>query len=365
MKTMLQLEKRSQRTLDREIISTQVKYAINRALGAGRGRVWAAGRPNIDEEQDNGSGYVYKASIKFQRTGRSTPDDVLERQWCKIQEIAEAAVRSKGWCLLGASPQTEKTETPGVEQVQRAGKAYAPLDVCIDPGQHFSHLYERDSQIEIILSSVREYVRSGFSNRFHAVLYGEPASGKTELLRSLTRMVGKGAVLHFDATSTTKAGAERVLLESADVPPILCIEEIEKTDEAALRWLLGVLDFRSEVRKVTHNRGIMVREVKLLCLATVNDFDLFRRLMDGALASRFSHKVWCPRPSRTVLEQILSREVEKAGGDKAWISPAIDWCVDQEHTNDPRRVITVCLSGRERLLDGGYQTHLKNTMPGG
>ena len=205
------------------------------------------------------------------------------------------------------------------------------------------------------------HAESGFSERFHAVLHGPPACGKTEILRSLSRMVGRDAVLHFDATSTTKAGAERTLLETADIPPVLCIEEIEKTDEQSLRWLLGVLDFRGEVRKVTH-RSTAVREVKLLCLATVNDMDLFKRIMDGSLASRFTHKIKCPRPSREALEKILLREVTLAKANTAWIKPALEWCVEEEKTNDPRRIVAVCLCGGDKLLTGEYQESLRATI---
>jgi hypothetical protein len=88
-------------------------------------------------------------------------------------------------------------------------------------------------------------------------------------------------------------------------------------------------------------------------------------MMDGALASRFSHKIYCPRPGRQVLEQILLREVNKHDGDRTWIKPALDYCLDIEQTNDPRRIITVCLCGREKLLTGEYQRILQASRQGG
>lgn len=64
---------------------------------------------------------------------------------------------------------------------------------------------------------------------------------------------------------------------------------------------------------------------------------------------------------RSSLQKILEREVARANGNPLWIAPALDWCIDEEHTNDPRRVITVCLCGRDALLDGSYQKHLRAT----
>jgi hypothetical protein len=281
-----------------------------------------------------------------------------------MQQIAEDALRSRGWGSLSQSAkQPDETPTPGASNGKPGKTVHVPGEIPLDQGEHFAHLYGLNPQIAQMLSAVREYAHSEFRNRFHCALWGAPACGKTEILRSLTRMVGTDNVLHLDATSTTSAGAKQLLLESANIPPILCVEEIEKADEISLRWLLGVLDYRAEVRSVKFRTGVVAKEVKLLCLATVNDMDLFNRMMDGALASRFSHKIKCPRPSREVLTMILQREIEKNAGDRAWIGPTQDWGLDREQTNDPRRLITVCLCGREKQLTGEYQKMLAATTP--
>ena len=90
--------------------------------------------------------------------------------------------------------------------------------------------------------------QSGFQNRNHCVLFGPPACGKSEILLAFKRLLGADAVMTFDATSTTEAGARRELRQLANIPPIPIVEEIEKTDERSLRWLLGVLDTRGEIR---------------------------------------------------------------------------------------------------------------------
>jgi len=174
-------------------------------------------------------------------------------------------------------------------------------------------------------------------------------------------MLGADAVLQFDATSTTEAGARRELRQLANIPPILVCEEIEKTDERSLRWLLGVLDTRGEIRGVNYRDASFQRDVKLLCLATVNDIKRFNEVMSGALSSRFANKIRCPQPSREVMERILQREVQKINGNPAWIKPALDYCLDIEKTNDPRRAIAVALCGQEKLLTGEYQQWLEAT----
>ena len=359
------LEKQSLRRLDAGVMRDQLTRIAARALGGGRGRTWSlASRISVGEPTaDNGSGLLYQVRLRFERTGRKAPEAVLNRQWQIIQKMAATAGNGKGWTLPDLKPEPSVDEQEQLEP-RRPRAAVTPERLVVPQGKHFTHLFERDSQIALVQSALDAYVTSAYEDRFHCVLFGPPACGKTEILRSFARMLGEDAVLTFDATSTTKAGAERILLETERIPPVLIVEEIEKTDEASLRWLLGVLDHRAEIRKITY-RMVAAKSVKLLCLATVNDIGLFRRIMDGALASRFSHHIHCPRPSRAVLQRILEREVARAGGDRAWIEPTLDWCLNREpeqRKKDPRRAITVCLSGRERLLTGEYQRHLAATM---
>ncbi len=639
MSHTLTLFKVSKNSLNPEVMKRQLNHALDRSLAGTRGKVWSGSKGKI-QHTDQDDEHLYSSTLRFTRTGKAIKKDTEIRQLDRIKAIAERAVRSRGWtsdCLSSATIQPTVGEQ--IAQVMQGAppapsqvSAYASVKINVDPNAgYFSHLYNLDSQIELVLSAVQEYERSEFVNRFHCVLYGSAACisgtanvsvnragksfdlslkslylrfnglpdfttpgqgehrilwkaniptkirtmsatgeiillpvqrvlhkgrqitytvktnkrevratadheffigsgwsavsalrvgdqifvgekksvsagkpwkrnhyrevgglkghplaktrgrvreshlaveahmnglslceyvsrirkkqtagfvylsknnvvhhidenpqnnsqdnleikqrsrhsaehgserlwknvvakavpeiitsiekfgqedvydvalgqephnflandivvhncGKTEVLRSLTKMLGSDAVMHFDATSTTSAGAKQLLTESDKIPPVLCIEEIEKADEASLRWLLGVLDYRAEVRALKFRAGLVRRNVKLLCLATVNDFGLFGRMMDGALASRFSNKIYFPRPTREVLEKILEREIAKSGGDVAWIAPALDYCLDKEDTNDPRRIITVCLCGREKLLTGEYQKVLAATQ---
>lgn len=359
MKHTLKIYKMSQRSLNPTVVKKDIERGVSRALAGGRGRSWGLFEARTERTDQDGE-YLYTVHITFERTGKATDEANEHRQFVRIQEIVEAAVRGRGWSMNGESPSRKKAQAEASSHEQHD---YAEVKINTDPSGYFDHLYNLDSQIDLVLSAVEEYQRSEFNNRFHCVLYGEPACGKTEILRSLGKMLGPDAVMNFDATSTTAAGAKQLLTEASHIPPVLCIEEIEKADEQSLRWLLGVLDYRAEVRALKFRAGLNVREVKLLCLATVNDFGLFNKMMDGALASRFSHKIYCPRPTANTLEKILTREVTKAGGDPRWIKPALEYCTTIEKTNDPRRIITVCLCGKDRLLTGEYQRVLTATRP--
>jgi hypothetical protein len=200
----IKLVKSSQRSLNETVIIARMDHAIQRVVGGGRGKVWSAKRGAITNEQ-NGENFLYTASIKLKRIGRQAAPEKLDAQVARMQEIAEAAVRSQGWAILGQGQDPAQVQPEQKPLIQ-------PSEIITIPGEHFGHLYGLDPQIELVLSSLREYTRSEWQNRFHVVLHGAPASGKTEILRSLSKMVGPDAVMHFDATSTTAAGAKQLLI---------------------------------------------------------------------------------------------------------------------------------------------------------
>jgi hypothetical protein len=171
------------------------------------------------------------------------------------------------------------------------------------------------------------------------------------------------AYIYMNGAATSKAGAESKLGGASIIPPIMFIEEIEKTTEDSLRWLLTVLDERAELRKLNYRVDIR-KSVPILCIATANSEEKFEGFDSGSLASRFSSKVYCQRPERNVLKQILKREIDKLSGHGIettynWIDPTLDYCLNEEKNDDPRHVITVCLTGRDGLLDGSFQETLK------
>jgi hypothetical protein len=61
------------------------------------------------------------------------------------------------------------------------------------------------------------------------------------------------------------------------------------------------------------------------------------------------------------MQKILEREILKSNGKTEWIEPTLKFCMDEEEINDPRKIIPICLCGRDDLLDGTYQKAIRET----
>ena len=238
---------------------------------------------------------------------------------------------------------------------------YSDVAVPDDFEGNFDHLFGLDSHIKRIKLAMLAGISSDWRNRFHCALIGPPGCGKSDICASLKRTLGEDAVMEFDATATTAAGAIKELAEREILPRVMVVEEIEKADEKSLAFLLGVCDLRGEIRKTTARTTIQ-RDTKVFVIATVNNMELFEKMAAGALASRFANKIHFKRPSRETLAMILTREVMKVDGDERWIKPALDYCDDHDIT-DPRQVIALCLCGGDELVTGEYQKMLADTSP--
>lgn len=227
--------------------------------------------------------------------------------------------------------------------------------------ENFAHLYGLDSAIFRVKAALEQAQASGWKNRFHVALVGPPGCGKSDICQSVKRALGEDAVLEFDATATTAAGAIKELAEREILPRVLVVEEIEKADEKSMSFLLALCDTRGEIRKTTA-RSTIQRDTKMLVIATVNDIPLFEKLQANALASRFSaNKVHFRRPGRETFVKILKREIGKLpNGNEAWIDPALDYAFAHGIT-DPRAIIGLCLCGGDDLLTGKYQRMLDET----
>lgn len=345
-------------------------HAIMSAVTAGqKARGWTVGfedgRATFRQLPNRSGGYVYTVDVavackpsKLRSTLGQEFENIVAMMHAKAMQPAN---RWRVSHIDGEPYVAKEVERIEVDSSEEIG--YAPLNMPEDAEWEaaFDHLYGLDDYTLMIRRQIEAAEMSGWQQRVNIALVGPPACGKSDICKSLKKVLGEEAVLEFDGTSTTQAGAQQELAEREELPRILLVEEIEKAPEASLQWLLSVLDLRGEVRKTTA-RGNILREVHMVGICTVNDWELFQNMKSGALASRFAMPLFFRRPSREILWKILDREVRKMGGNTAWIEPTLDFA-DEMHVTDPRKLIAWCLTGREMLLTGEYQKMLRRTMP--
>ena len=355
MNIEIKLTKVASRTLSGT--QAQMAHIVKRIHAAGRaGMGWSAkaSKPVRTER-----GYEAVVTLGHPKSGKLIEAEAQEI----ITRILKPAGSAGGWNIKKDLPKEaeEIIEAFDIEAGEIFEGIKADLEsarrvvVPEDWSEYFGHIYSREAQINVIMSSIRAFIDSDSVNRFHSIMYGPPGCGKTTIARAIQSMLGSEHVLEYDATATSQAGAIADL-SKRNKPLVLIIEEIEKTDDSSLRWLLAALDQRGELRKVNFRTNIH-HELKVLCLATVNDMRLFKTVMSGTLYSRFPHKVYCPKPDEVILRRILEREIDKVGGDPMWITPAIKYATEHKIA-DPRLVTAICLCGRDQLIDNSYQVIL-------
>jgi hypothetical protein len=301
--------------------------------------------------------HVYLDAICLPMTARKGLDTEFQNI---LNSLDAKAKYNGGWAvtLVDGKPYSA---ADAAEKNLSGDVGYAPIIMPENFETHFSHLYGLDAQIARLKSALSLAISDGFRHRFHCALIGPPGCGKSDTCLSLMKAVGEDSVMQFDATSTTMAGAQKELAEREEMPRVMLIEEIEKVmQDASSAWLLSVLDLRGEIRKTTARSNIL-KDTRVFCVATVNDFETFKRLNFGALQSRFMHKIFYQRPSRELLERIIQREIQTIkGGRSEWCAPTLDYC-EEAGISDPREVIAIALCGGDALLDGTYQEYLRKT----
>lgn len=305
--------------------------------------------------------YIYHVWLDVVCTPQK-PRPGLDTEFKNILNSIDAKAAYNGkWAASLVDGKTYKA-ADAVDANLSGDVGYAPIqmpDVEVW-GTYFQHLYGLDSHIARVKAALDRAVANNFTKRYHSALIGPPGCGKSDICQSIKTALGEESVLEFDATSTTMAGAQKELQEREELPRVLLIEEIEKVvSDNSSSWLLSVLDMRGEIRKTTA-RGNILKDTRMVAIATVNDFTTFEKMNYGALASRFMNKIFFQQPSREVLARIILREIRSIGGNEAWSKPTLDYA--EEHgIADPREVIAIALCGADGLLDGSYQAHLLAT----
>lgn len=371
------LERLTERKLNHEKIKAQIQRIAGRSIKGSRGRGWNYSIKAILRPEVKDGKWSHVVHLSFDTTTART--SVAEKLPEILNKLAatgsNTAMQGRPWVVVepnGYKTVAEKAVDDHVEQLERKKKADEPKnlgEINLVAKDEFDHIYDRKHQINRIFNSLDLAVKTNFQKRTHCLLHGSPGCGKTEILEGFKRMLGKPeeAFLSFDGSNMTKAGVVEQLIESSAVPPVLIIEEIEKCEEQHLRWLMSIMDKRGEVRRTNYRVGTQCKDVRMVVLATANNTEILEKYMGGAIASRFDQKIYCPRPSETVMRQILLREIkgiekDLPDGDPKWVDATVEFLYKKWGITDPRCLISFCTGGRNKVLTGQAQEEWEATL---
>jgi ATPase family associated with various cellular activities (AAA) len=361
------LRKDSQRQLNEKAMRNNIAHILGVNTKSLKVRGWEIIPTVIDgtswtsSELLDDSGNAYRYSLYFTALYESDaiPNTSELRAIVKTMNTRGSNPLGGRWSVAMVD-EKEHTVSDGGEVLSvKDFIAYAEYELPADFEGYFDHLYGLDSHISRLKLALEIAQISQFQNRYHVALIGPPGCGKSDICETLVSVLGEDAVMKFDATATTAAGAIKQLDEAEILPRVLVVEEIEKVSAEALSFLLALMDMRGEIRKTTAKKQI-VKDTKIIVVATVNNHELFDKMLAGALSSRFANKLWFHRPDEATIRRILVREVSKLDGDEAWIQPTIDYA-REKNIDDPRMISALCLCGRDAWLDGSYVKMLSDT----
>lgn len=357
----------------------------------GRGKKNWECKIGFAQPKDHAEGHLYSVKLSFDKVGgRKDPEVAYKDKEDILTRLVKAGQNTKfnkypykvrgGDITVPSNPsdggvvvteESEGTTTIGqYEKVTRPEEILIPeillsgTDQEIENFDSFKGIYGRAAQIRTAMSVLHAAFTTKMQRRHNILFWGYPGCAKSHLVNGIKSLLGEEAVLELDSTSTTKPGIEKIFLNGLEtgVPPVVVMEEIEKTDESALRVWLSALDERREIRKVNFNVA-KVRKIDIVCIATANDKVAFDKLFRagnqsgrGALSSRFTKQIYVPRPDRAIMARILERDINQFGGKPEWIEPCLE-LANKLDTNDPREVLGMLVGG-DRLLDDSYQRDL-------
>jgi hypothetical protein len=279
------------------------------------------------------------------------------------KKFVKRAAENRQWNFVG--------EASEIEEKQAAKDNRLPLKLPELTEErykkYFGHIKERGAHIRLLYRTVQTYIETKGDERNHTLFFGEPAAAKTIMLKAFKQFIeeeeglGVERITMVNATTLTKAGIEKWLLERAQIgllPDILWINELEKTDGDNYGGLLGVMEDSAEIARLNARDGKVQAEARILIISDCNDANKVQSWNNGALWSRFNKRYPCVRPSKDTMREILLDKIRKRkrNGQKAneaWANVIVDYCYDKLRCNDPR-VVAGMLDGGDDVLNGKY-----------
>lgn len=314
----------------------------------------------VDVNGKNG----YKYRIPFLVSAPENLDqEILEERWASILKEIDKKSKKLGWELGGKSLLEFRA---GNKQIGPRKKMVIPKLTPATLAKFFDGIYDRKSHIHLIHKAVETFLLSDGNIRSHLLLYGQPASAKTKLLERIKIFYEADEnsdaerVVFIDGTTVTKAGLERWIIERIDdnnLPEILVLEEIEKYHMENLLSLLSVMA-SGYIARMNATEGKVQKKCKCLIFATCNNEKALKNFQEGALWSRFTHRYYCPRPSKDLMRLIVSQQIKTLpNGNQDWVEPIMQFAYNELKDTDPRTVLGL-IDGRDDLLSGEYQKHI-------
>lgn len=321
--------------------------------------------PKVQED-----GYLYQTTIRVKKEGRVQPQVDQPRLEKILMEMSKRAI-AQGWQIVeqvgGLSTshnhlEDDDEEAPSMERVYPPKKKFVLPELTKDIYKHqFAGCYERDAHIRTIHSALKTCVESDGEILSHVLLHGMPGACKTKLMEKFKLWLEEDGerdrVLFVDGTTMTKAGLENWLLELAEakrLPEILVVDELEKQPMDNLLCLNGVMG-SGVLAKLNAKRSNERHPAKFVVVGLCNDKDAIKEFRNGAIWSRFTHKLHCVRPSRELCLRILRElTITMPSGKVIWADKAMEFGWDELGQRDIRQ-IKGHIDGRDRLLNGSWQ----------
>lgn len=398
LKFPVTVERITKKALNKDAMKEQLKFIADSAKRNEQAN-WATSIPTkliceVDKGEGDGREVKYSAVIYVCKE-RYKDEDAVRRRFAKVLEVMKRAANRKDWRVISdealkmkpngdyvvVNGAGEETGDPAPRMLDTVVPAQAkaktlethvPDDFVLPEltdevmAKRFGHIYAREPHIRLIYDNLATAVKSRFKKRNHILLKGKPACAKTVLFLSFIDWLGDDLIEAIDASTMSKAGLERMLLEKSHagtLKPILILEEIEKCHPENLSCLIQVMDGRGKIQRVNANTvrdGNGEGKCEIILWGTCNNEDQLLKFHSGAIHSRFGVQPECDRPDRTLMERILLDEVADLEGDPAWVEPVLDFCFGElahnpkfaDKYDDPRFAKSLLASGK-RLLDTG------------